>query len=257
MAKAESYNDLIFQLGDLARERLPDKPNCPRSMDRVFKAEDAVLARREELAQLEARMNDEDAAHRESLAAMEQEGEEQAAVVKQYKRAVDAIQGRVKELRKKIASGRVQLRYDKKAIALMDQKHRDLEMTTRDVAKIRQSHENLKRTKVAVMRKERELEDLQRDFDVVLTPEQGQPGAPGILAFKRILIMEDEAEERKAEFEATMADLDAAIAAKEQEVKASEEYLDRAVFMLGEDCYNQRLPEPELAVLYPRIDSAK
>ena len=40
MAK-ESYNDLIFQLGDLARDRLAGKPNCPRSMDRVYRAEEA------------------------------------------------------------------------------------------------------------------------------------------------------------------------------------------------------------------------
>ena len=55
MPKPEKYEELIFQLGDLARERLPNKPNCPRSMDRVYKAEDVVVARREELAQLGCR----------------------------------------------------------------------------------------------------------------------------------------------------------------------------------------------------------
>ncbi|HET9449595.1 MAG TPA: hypothetical protein VFO83_01870, partial [Aggregicoccus sp.] len=67
MAKAESYDELIFQLGDLARDRLAGRPGCPRTMERVYRAEAAVVARREELAALEARLDAEDAAHQAFL----------------------------------------------------------------------------------------------------------------------------------------------------------------------------------------------
>jgi hypothetical protein len=43
------------------------KPNCPRTMDRVYRAEVAVVARREEPTALEQQMNDEDAAWQDSL----------------------------------------------------------------------------------------------------------------------------------------------------------------------------------------------
>jgi hypothetical protein len=90
----------------------------------------------------------------------------------------------------------------------------------------------------------------------VLTPRPGQPGAQGILAHKRLLEMEDEAETRKADFEQLMEDLDRAIGTKEQEVTAAEDYLDQALFLLGEECYSQRLADPALAAMYPRLDKA-
>ena len=82
MAKAESYNDLIFQLGDLARDRLAGKPNCPRTMDRVYRAEAALVARRDELATLEQQMNDEDAAWQDYLAQYEADRAAQYEIVK-------------------------------------------------------------------------------------------------------------------------------------------------------------------------------
>src|SRR3954470_13731024 len=96
MAK-ESYNDLIFQLGDLARDRLPGKPNCPRSMDRVYRAEEAVVARRDELAALEQEMNDHDAAWQDYLAQQAEERGGHQVVVKKWKKAVEAIESKVKD----------------------------------------------------------------------------------------------------------------------------------------------------------------
>lgn len=255
MAK-EKYDELIFQLGDLARELLPNKPTCPRSMERVYKAEDVVLARRDELAGLEQQMNDEAAAYQEFLDALDAERAEQDELVQRFKRAVDAIQGRVKELRKKIGSQRSTVRYEKEGIKKTEQRHADLEMTTTDASKIQLSKELLKKQRLATMRKERDLEELQAEFDRVLTPEPGQPGAAGIHAHKRILELEDEAEDRKLEHEELMADLDQQIAAKEEEVKAAEEFLDQAVFMLGEDCYSHRIADPGLAALYVRLDKS-
>lgn len=257
MGKADSYNDLIFELGDLARERLANKPGYPRSMDRVFKAEDAVLARRDELAQLEQQMNDEDAAYHDFHAEQAVEREKQEKVVKQWKKAVDAIQGRVKDLRKKVASLRATLRYEGDNLKKAERRHHDLELTTTDPRKLDQSRDLLKRMRLALMRKQRDLEEMESEFNLVLTPRPGQPGAAGILAHKRLLEMEDEAEERKLQFEEAMADLEAAIAAKEEEVRAAEDYLDQAVFLLGEDCYTHRVPDPMLAPFYPKIDKVK
>ncbi len=255
MAK-EKYDDLIFQLGDLARELLPNKPTCPRSMERVYKAEDVVVARREELASLEQQMNEEDVAYQEFLDAVATEREEQEEIVHRFKRAVDAIQGRVKDLRKKIATLRATVRYEKDGIKKMEKRHADLEMTTTDPRQIQLSKDLLKKQRLMTMRKERNLEELQAEFDRVLTPEEGTPGAPGILAHRRLLELEDGAEERKLEHEDLMADLDQQIGAKEEEVRAAEEYLDQAVFMLGEDCYSHRIADPGLAALYVRLDKS-
>src|SRR4051812_35272981 len=130
MAKAERYNDLIFELGDLAREQLAGKPTSPRSMGRVFKAEDAVLARREQLVDLEQQLNDEDAAYKDFLVAQDEERAGLERTVKQWKKAVDAVQGRVKELRKKVASLKSTVRYDAGNIQKAESRHHDLELTT-------------------------------------------------------------------------------------------------------------------------------
>lgn len=256
MAK-ESYNDLMFQLGDLARERLVNKPDRPRAMDRVLRAEDVVVQRRDELAALEAQMNDLDVSHQEALEAIARERGEQQEIVKQFKKAVVAIEGRVKEMRKKLATSRADVRYNKDAIKKAEARHADLEMTSHDAAKVELSVQNLKKMRLSVMRQDRQLEELQYDLDQALTPKPGQPGAAGILAHKRLLELEDEEEQRELDHKDQMAELDQTIAAKEQEVQAAEDYLDQAIFLLGEECYTQRIPDPALAALYPRIDKAK
>jgi chromosome segregation ATPase len=258
MAKAENYNDLMFQLGDLARERLVNKVDRPRAMERVLRAEDLLVQRREELASFEAEMNEADVAYQESLAALEEERSGHREIVKKYQRAVNSIEGRVKELRKKLSSAKADVRYNRDAIKKAEAKHKDLEMTSHgDPARVEMSKQNLKKIKLSVMRQERQLEDLEFEFSRALTPEPGNPGAPGILAHKALLELEDAEEERKIAFEEQMGEIDARIAAKEQEVQAAEDYLDQAIFLLGEECYQKRIPDPALAALYPRIDKAK
>src|SRR5687768_8536876 len=102
MGKGDAYDDLIFQLGDLARERLVNKPSCPRTMDRVLRAEQTLAARQAELAELEAQMNEEDAAFQELVAQIDAQRPEKEALVKKWKKAVDAIGERVKTVRKKV-----------------------------------------------------------------------------------------------------------------------------------------------------------
>ncbi|MFY1826508.1 hypothetical protein ACN47A_11390 [Myxococcus fulvus] len=256
MAK-ESYDDLIFQLGDLSRDRLPGKPNCPRSMDRVYKAEEAVVARREELAGFEQEMNDEDAAYQAFLDQQEQEKAGHQAIVRKWKKAVDAIDGKVKDLRKTLASRRAELRYAADALVKMEKKIEDMELTRQDPARIDTARTNLKKNRLTQMRLGREVEDLDERLSTALTPEPGQPGAPGILAHKRLLEMEDEAEARKEEHEARMVEIDQSIATLEEQVKAAEDYLDQALFLLGEDVYAQRIADPQLAAFYPRLDRAQ
>jgi len=256
MAKAESYNDLIFNLGDLARDRLVNKPNCPQGMQRVFRAEEALVSRQEELAALEQQMNDEDATWEEYLAALAEERAQKEQVVKKYKKAVDAIEGRVKELRKKLSTRKAEVRYQQAGLKKEEQKLADLEMTTHDPTKLEIARANIRKLRLAAMRGERDLEEIAADLDMALTPRPGQPGGEGILAHKRLIELEDEEAARKEEFEQLMADLDQAIAEKEQEVLAAEDYLDQALFLLGEECYANRIADPALAVLYPRIDRA-
>ncbi|MCP3144459.1 hypothetical protein [Pyxidicoccus xibeiensis] len=256
MAK-ETYNDLIFQLGDLARDRLPGKPNCPRSMDRVYRAEEAVVARRDELAALEQEMNDEDAAYQDFQA---QQGEERAkhdAIVKKWKKAVDAIEGKVRDLRKLLSTRRAELRYAQDGLNKLEKKIKDMELIGQDAATLDTARANLKKNRLTQMRLGRELEDLELRLATALTPTPGQPGAAGILAHKRLLEMEDEEEARKLEHEGRMAELDQAIATQEEQVRAAEDYLDQALFLLGEDVYAQRIPDGQLTPFYARLDRAQ
>src|SRR6478672_4900016 len=130
---AETYNDLIFKLGDLARERLPNKPTCPRSMDRVYRAEEALVARQDELAALEEQMNGEDGSYQQFLADQGVEKDHLASVVKRWKKAVEGIEGRVRDLRKKISSRRAELRYQEIGIKKEERKLADLELEARDM----------------------------------------------------------------------------------------------------------------------------
>jgi len=256
MAK-ESYNDLIFQLGDLARDRLPGKPNCPRTMDRVYRAEEALVARREELAALEQQMNDEDAAWQDFQAQQDEERVKHEAIVQKWKRIVDVIDGKVRSTRRKLSGRKADLRYAKEGLAKLEEKTKAMEELDADPRAINTQRENLKKKRIEVMRLGREVEDMGYEMGQLLTPEPGKPGAVGIQAFKRLMDMEDEADERKHAHERTMAELDEAIATKEEEIRAAEDYLDQALFLLGEDVYAQRIPDAQLAPFYPRLDRAQ
>lgn len=253
----ESYNDLIFQLGDLAREHLAEAKNPPRTMDNVFAAEDAVLAIREEIDALEAEMNAEDAAYQDFLAQQDAEKEEQNAIIKKWRAAVAGVEVRSRDLKKKLSSMKAAFRYQKVSLKRQEDKHKDLELREgHDPKKIALSRENLKKGRLHIMREQRHVEELEWEFNQVLTPRPGQPGAQGILAHKRILEMEDEAEEKEFEHSERMKEFDAALAAKDEEMKAAEEELDASLFELGEECYSERIPHPQLNPLYARVDKA-
>lgn len=256
MAK-ESYNDLIFQLGDLARDVLPGKPNCPRSMERVYRAEEVLEARRDELAALEAEMNDEDVAYQDFMAQHEDECAAQKEITGRFQKAVTAVEGKVKGLRKTLDTRRADLRYAVAGLKKLEAKLADLEMTTQDPVKLDTARQNLKKNRIAQMRLAREVEDWEAQLSSALTPTPGQPGAAGILAHKRLIELEDAAAEQKLQHDARMAEIDQAIAAKEEEIKGAEDYLDQALFLLGEEVYAQRIADKQLDSYYPRLDVAQ
>jgi hypothetical protein len=254
----ESYNDLVFQLGDLAREHLAESKSAPPAMDAVFAAEDALLAIRDEIAALEEQMNQEDASWQDFLDAQEAEKAEQKAICTKWRGAVVGVEGRSRDLKKKLSSLKAAFRYQKASLKRAEASHKEMELREgHDVRKINLSRENLKKTRLHIMREQRNIEELEWEFNQVLTPRPGQQGAQGILAHKRILEMEDEYEEREDEHKNRMKEIDEAIAAKEDEAKAAEEELDGTLFDLGEACYADRIPHPELNGLYLRLDKAE
>lgn len=256
MAK-ESYNDLIFMLGDLAREHLAEKKPLPKGMDAVFECEDVLLGIREEIAALEGEMNDEATAYQDFLDQQAAERDEKHAITKKWRHAVSGVESRSRELRKSLSSQKAAHRYQKNSLALAEQKHKELEQREgHDVKKIDTSRANLKTFRLKMMRNARMLEDMEMELNQVLTPRPGQVGAQGILAHKELLEMEDLAEEKKAEHEERMKELDGALAAKEQEAAAAEEDLDGALFDLGEAVYGDRTPHPQLNPVYARLDKA-
>ncbi len=254
----ESYKDLIMQLGDLARERLASKANPPQAMEQVFAAEDDVLAIRDEKAALETQLNEEDGQFKDYCDQQEAERTEQQQIVQKWKKAVEGIEARSRALRKTIATAKATMRYEKVSLKRAEAKHLDMEQVeAHDVRKIALSKENLKKVRLQLMRKLRNIEDQESEFLVILTPKPGQAGAQGILAHRRLLEMEDESEDRKSDHEETMTTLDKEIGAREEEEKDAEASLDEAIFALGEECHRQRIPDPALSALYPRIDKAK
>ncbi len=256
--KKENYNDLIFELGDLAREHLADRQHPPRAMEHVYEMEDALVARREELAGIEEQMNAEDGAYQAFLDQQEEEKAGLKATVTKWRVAVAGVEGRSRDLKKKLSTQRATLRYQKMSLKTSEAKHKDLEVReAHEIKKVALSRENLKKLRLQIMRMQRDLEDLEYEFKQVLTPRPGQPGAQGVLAHKRILEMEDEAEQRQADHEERMKELDEQAAAKDEEVKLAEEDLDGTLFELGEEAYAERIPHPSLNPVYARLDKAQ
>lgn len=252
---AERFEDLMYKLGDLARERLAERPDRPRSMERVFMAEEALVRAREELAGLEHEINEEDEGYQAFLEQQKAERGELTVTVQKWRKAVEVIEGRTKSVRKKLVTKRAEFRLHRAILHKQEEKQRTLDETyAHEPNRIAEGREILKKLRIAQMRRQREIEEIEYEFNAILTPRPGQPGAQGILAHKRLLELDDEAEDRKHHHETRMADLEQALAVKDDEVNAAEDFLDQAIFLLAEECYAQRLAEPALAAIYPHLD---
>lgn len=252
------YEELIFELGDLAREHLADAKRAPAEMESVFAAEDEVLAIREATAALEDDLNEEDANWNEFLNAWEVEQIEQKAIIARWRSAVVGVEERSRSLKKKISALKAALRYKRESINRAAAAFQDLEQReAHEHKKVAVAKENLKNARLHLMRDQRTVEEFEWELNQVLTPKSGQPGAAGILAHKRILEMEDEHEEREHRHQARMKELEALIVEQEENEKEAEAELDGALFALGEACYSSRFSHPKLSALYGRLDKVK
>ncbi len=258
MASSESYEELIFELGDLARAHLSEAKKLPRGMSVVFAAEDEVLDRRSALEAAEDELNQEDQRWQDFLDAQEAEKKDLKAIVMKWRSAVAGVEGRSREMKKKLSALKAAFRYQRQSLAGAETAHKEMEMREgHDARKIAMSHENLKKSRLHIMREKRNIEEREWELNQVLTPRPGQPGAQGILAHKRLLELEDELAEREHQHKGAMDELEAGIVAKEDEIKAAEDELDGALFELGEECYAARIAHARLTPLYARIDKAK
>jgi len=253
-----NYNDLIFQLGDLSREHLAQSKRPPRAMEKVFAAEEVVLALREDVERAEEQMNAEDLDYKDFLERIEVEKLDQQKITRKWAAAVSGVETRSRAIKKKISSQKAAHRYQKKSMKLAEEKHKDLEQREgHDLRKLTLSADNLKKFRLQIMRDRRHIDDVEFEFKSILTPRPGQQGAQGILAHRRLLEIEDEGEERKAQNEDLMQEFDNTVANKEHELKLAEEELDAALFELGEEVYGDRVAHPKLSPLYAKVDKAR
>ncbi len=254
----ESYNDLIYQLGDLAREHLAEAKNPLRTMSAVFDAEDAVLAVRQQIEELEAQLNEEDEEWAGFLAEQDTEKEALKATITRWKSAVLGVEGRSRDMKKKLSSFKAAHRYNTISLKRAEAAYKEMQLREgHDVRKLALTQDNLKKQRLHNMREARTLEEMEYDLNQVLTPRPGQQGAQGILAHKRILEMEDEFEEREEAHNTKMKKLDELIGAKDEDLKVVEEELDGCIFDLGEETYAERVPHQALNPFYPKLDKAK
>jgi len=254
--KSESYNDLIFKLGDLARERLNGKPTAPRSMDRVLKAEEAVATREEELKGIEAAMDEEEAAYNEFREAVEGEKAELEPLVEKYKKSVGAAEGRLKTAKEKLASKLNDLKHTKLSVQKEEAKLKNYEELG-EKAKVQASEKSIKLIRMEVMRRSREIREMQEEADKIMFPEDDSPASEAIRAKGRLADLDAQLEERVEQYNAALAELDAQAADKEQEIQASRDYYDQAIFLLGEEVYSLRVNDPALVPMFLKIDRAQ
>lgn len=256
MAKAPPYDALLYQLGDLARDRLAGKAQCPRCMEDVYAAEEQLVARQAELQALEDQLNAEEQALQDRLGQQAEEKASLLPVIKKWKKAVEGVEGEVRSLRKKLAGLRSDVLYSREALKKIDLRHQELELSSKDAAKIDQSRQGLKLNRLRHMRLVREVEEVERAIQEALTCDPDRPGAAGILAHKRLLELEDEAEAAQQHFQDQQGVLDEALGAKEEEIREAEAVLDQALLVLGEEVYRLRLADASLSPFYPRLDRA-
>jgi hypothetical protein len=253
-SKAELYEELLFQLGDLARDRLAGKPCSPRSMQRVFRAEEALLARRQELEALEQHFHTAEEAWQHFLAHNEGERAEQQGVLKRWKGRVEGVLQRSKELRRQQATLRQELHAARHALHRLEVRQLELERAGVAPEPLAEARERTDTQRQLQARLSSELEAVEHGLQQLLTPAPEDPNSPGIRAHRRLLELEQQAAARRQAHERLVEEFDQALAAKEEEVQAADAFLEQALLLLGEEVYTQRVPDPQLAVFYPRLD---
>lgn len=252
---ADTYNDLVFKLGDVARERLSTRPNPPRSMDRVLRAEEALSEREGELQGIEAAMDEEEVAFQEFQAAVDGELEELTALTKEFKKTVQAAEARYQAAIEKGARKELEIRHAKLSLEKEEQKAENFK-TLGEKAREKASRDICKNLRLEWMKRQREHSEMLEEAEKVMNPEEESRPNQAVRAKARMLDLEKQMEERTKAYNDALAELDGQAAEKEQEVAGARDYFDRAIFLLGEECYQQRVNDASLVPLYMRLDKA-
>ncbi|MBI5547860.1 MAG: hypothetical protein HY901_28590 [Deltaproteobacteria bacterium] len=250
----DTYEDLVFKLGDVAYERLWNKPHAPKLIQRVIKAAEGFEARQVELKEIETTMDEEEASYHEFSEACSQEDQECQVLVDRHAQAVKLAEGKAKAVESRLVTRRKDVTASRGALTKYEAQVKRLEELG-EFEKTKVPKENLKRAKIDLMKRIRECEDMQVEYDRIMNPEMG-PAAEAIRARRRQKDLEQQLEERTEAYNARINELNDEAAAKDEEVKAAREYYENALFMLGEEVYRQRIPDPALSAFYPKIDRA-
>jgi len=253
----KSVDELLIQLGDLAREHLAGdrRGSQLETMSAVLEVEDRIAALEEEIDSLEQTINEEDGEYQDFLERHLAEKAENEEIVKKWKKAVQGVEARSRELKKKIAAAKATLRYEQNNLKAADAKHADLELReAHDERKVSLSKENLKKMRLQLMRKNRDIEEMGRLFKSILTPKPGQIGAQGILAYKRLLEMEDEQEELKQKVHEQIEKLSKNIGVLEEDLKNAYLEFDDALYELGVECYEGHVEHPSFSAIVAQIE---
>ena len=254
-AQMATYEELLLELGDLARERLWNKPSCPAAIDRVYKAEEQLEKATRGVKDIEGQLLEQEQALTEFREACDAEFAELEAVAKKFKKAVDGAEAKVKGLRSKIASREADLRYAKVGVKAEEKRVQEWEETgVEDKAK--QGKENLKRLRLDLLRRQREIGEFREDMSKVMNPQDGF-GAEGIRARGRIMDLEDQLTAREEEYNQAVTELQESLAGKQEELNAAQEYYDKSISILGEEVYQARIPDPALSAVYLKLDRAR
>jgi len=250
-------DELLIQLGDLAREHLSQKTGSRlKAMPAVLAAEERIVALEEEIEALEETINQEDSEYQDFLERHLAEKAENEEIAKKWKKAVQGVESRSRELKKKIAAAKVTLRYEHNNLKTADAKHADLELReAHDERKVALSKENLKKMRLQLMKKTRDIEEMERLFKNILTPKPGQMGAQGILAYKRLLEMEDEQAELKQKVDEQIGKLSKEVGVlEEEELKDAYVELDDALYELGLECFENHIEHPSFAPIVTQLE---
>jgi Trp operon repressor len=254
----KSFDELLIELGDLAREHLSHdkKGSRLKAMPAVLAAEEHIVALEEEIASLEQTIDHEDIEYQDFLERHLAEKAENEEIAKKWGKAVQGVESRSRDLKKKIAAAKATLRYEHNNLKAAEAKHSDLELRdAHDERKVAISKENLKKMRLQFMKKNRDIEEMERLFKNILTPKPGQMGAQGILAYKRLLEMEDEQEELKQKIGEKTEELSKKIGVlEEKDLKDAYIELDDALYELGAECYESHVEHPSFASIVAQLE---
>jgi predicted nucleic acid-binding Zn-ribbon protein len=165
---------------------------------------------------------------------------------------VSIAESKAKSLEGRLVSRRKDVAASRNALAKLENQIAQWESDGL-IEKAQASRTAIKQAKLDVMKRTRECDEMQVEYDSIMNPKAG-PGAEGIRARRRELDLELQLEERTDAYNDRITELNDLAAAKDEEVKAAEQYYEQALMLLGEEVYRARVSDPALAVFYPKLD---